>query len=246
MKYSIDVHVIMHPHYDRTESRERLLAQLANEPVNVYLTPGTYKHIGRSRYDGFTQGSAPLCSYVDDDDLIEPGIFTKCLKAFEDDPSLDGLCTREVIHGKSGSVTTSQFSHLFYDHRHLYDIHHLPVFSRAVIEPYLPKLLDLPDGAEHSLWAYMLLDDARILHIPEIGYHWNIHEENSGTLNIPIPQKVSNLHFELMHKARSLNYVSHIPENKRTDIGHSAYRFVDSSSIKTTGRPHGPCNVSRT
>ena len=231
----VDVHIIEHPHYDRSESRERLMSQLSEEPVNVHIVKGHPRHIGRGRYDGFMSGSSALCSYVDDDDLIEPGIYTKCLEAFEAESDLDGLCTREVVRDSQGD-TCPTFMYEYYDRRHLYDIHHLPVFNRASIAPYLHYLLDLPDGSEHSLWGHMLLNDAKIKHLPEVGYYWHIHEENSGTLRIPVPDIVPALHKRLMDVARGERFKTHLPHNARLPEFAGGVMLLDCGSPRGTKR----------
>lgn len=218
----IDVHVIAHPIYDRSESRARLLEQLATEPVNVHVVEGVAGHIGKSRLRGFSQGAAPWCSYVDDDDRIEPGIFSEFLEAVEREPDLAGACTQERIRKKDGSFCTSSFPRTYYDKRDLYRIHHLPLFSRAAITPHLPALEHLPDGSEHSLWAYVLLDGGKVRHIPKVGYHWIKHEENSPTLNIPMPPRVRELHQRLMRAAAEENYAPNAPSNPPI---RSNYRF---------------------
>lgn len=211
--HPIDVHIIEHPLHDRSEARAALLEQLAAEPVNVHIVKGHPRHIGRGRHDGFRQGSAPWCSYVDDDDMIEPGIYRKMLDLVERDNRLSGVCTRECIVHPDGTHQIKEFMRTYYDKRDLYSIHHLPLFRRDAIEHHLPKLLDLPDGSEHSLWAYVLLDGGIVQHLPEVGYYWKQHEGNSPHLGIPVPACVGELHRHLMAVAASEMYAPNAPEN---------------------------------
>jgi hypothetical protein len=220
--HDIDVHVIRHPLHQRDAGLQRVLMQLADEPVNVHVVDGYPKHIGNGRFDGFSAGSARLCSYVDDDDLIEPGIYAKVLDAFAREPGLAGLCTREVEHHEDGTTTATEFMHPYYNKIHLMHIHHLAVLSRAVITPYLRELQDLPDGSEHTLWARVLRDGGAVRHLPEIGYHWMKHAGNSPALGIVKPPVVREIFAELMRIAQAEGFASNVPGND-PPTGHRVF-----------------------
>lgn len=85
--HQIDVHMIFTPDFDSEGDRDRMLAQLATEPVNVHLIEGSDKSLNRSRISGYQSGTAPFVTYVDPDDSIQPGAFHKlaaAIKAFPD------------------------------------------------------------------------------------------------------------------------------------------------------------------
>ena len=194
----IDVHILQHPSDDRYEKTERLLKQLEFEPVKVHLIPGVYRNIGAGRFSGFKSGDEPLVSYVDDDDTIEPGIFDKILERFEQEPELDALCTQEMVHREGPEPPMPRMhSYKYYDKKHVFRLHHLAAYRRASIEPHLFFIKDVQDGAEHGLWAKLLLNDARVAHLPEMGYHWHIHEKSTPHLRLAVPEKIHALYAEL-------------------------------------------------
>ena len=78
----IDVHCLVHK---KEEKFFPLLAeQMENEDnVDFHIIPNG-DNIGRGRARGFLTGDAEYVSYVDYDDLIEPGIFTKINEVMND------------------------------------------------------------------------------------------------------------------------------------------------------------------
>lgn len=196
----IDVHIIQHPSDDRAENIERLLKALEFEPVKVHVVKGVYRQIGIGRFNGFRSGEQEIVTYIDDDDDFVPGIFDKILARFEQEPELDALCTREEAF-RNGKPLGAPRAHFFkyYEPKHLFALHHMAVFKRKAIEPHLWFIKDVQDGSEHGLWAKLMLDGARIAHLPEVGYKWMIHDKSTPHLRLAVPEKVHELYYEV-HK----------------------------------------------
>ena len=76
----IDVHYI---YYDEPEWQiTRCLESLRGEPVTVHSVPGVWGNPPvKKRAEGFALGTAPYVSYVDPDDYVEPGVYTRLLQA---------------------------------------------------------------------------------------------------------------------------------------------------------------------
>ena len=217
----IDVHVIAHP-TDKSEirvnARAKVLEQLKDEPVNVYTFEGKHALIGWGRAHGFRQGDSPIVSYVDDDDIIIPGIFSQILQAFKDEPRIDGLCTREIQdreHFLNGRMGHSPHRWKYYDKRHFMRVHHITAYRRESILPFLDDIAEYPTTSEHSLVAHLMLNDAIIKHLPKVGYHWREHENSTPSLKMEIHAKSRALYDEVWAQAQAQcatgKHISHIP-----------------------------------
>ena len=78
----IDVHLITHN--EPQWQIDRCLESLKDEPVTLHIVQGFYEwppYQGRAL--GYSKGTAPYVSYVDPDDYLVPGAFTKLLTAIE-------------------------------------------------------------------------------------------------------------------------------------------------------------------
>lgn len=189
----IDVHIIQHPTQDRRASLDALLGKLKFEPVRVHLIDGVKGHIGEGRYRGFNSGASPLVSFIDDDDDIVPGIFDEVLECFNEEPRIDGVCTREAPQGGVASHRGFGYRWKYYHPTHFRHIHHVVTYRRTSVAPHLDYIRGCPTSSEHTLTALMMLDGAIIRHLPKIGYIWNIHEgsvSNGGLVPCEKSQRV--------------------------------------------------------
>jgi len=207
----IDVHIITHPAQDRSRTLDKVLNQLEKEPVKVHLIEGT-DIIGEGRVKGFRSGVNELVSYVDDDDAIVEGIFDKILEAYQKEPEIDALCTREQVTLNGKHHDNSAFIFKYYDKRHLHRVHHLTTYRRELILPHLHKIEDKKLTAEHHLVASVLKENARFKHLPVVGYVWQRHEGSTPSLNLTRCPESIKLYRELFKDAASEGYKPHIPE----------------------------------
>ena len=208
----ISVHIIKHPLFDRSRNLDRLLDKLIAEPVNVTVVDGLPGHIGKGRVKGFRCGNEELITYIDDDDDFKPGIFDKILECFEKE-DIDALCTRENRISSTGT-RTARFPFKYYDKRHLFRLHHFGVFKRSLVSPFIDDLNDLPDSSEHYLWAKLLLNNAKIRHLPIAGYDWYIHDQDSKSLNIKKPVKAWQVFKQLRNQSHAEMLRPHIEDQQ--------------------------------
>jgi len=82
MKNYLDIHCLIHPEFNRIWYLN-LVSQLINEPDIIFHQVWNEKSITEGRIIGYNQGNSPYIGFVDSDDLIEPGIFSKILLEFE-------------------------------------------------------------------------------------------------------------------------------------------------------------------
>lgn len=102
----------------RRDSLDRAVAE-AGFPVNVFEVPGVLGHLGQARLAGYAMGGAPYVTYVDDDDWVEPDIFSVLAEHLDGDN--DAVFTAEFIHDVTGRTQVSTVPH------------HLCVYRRPVI-----------------------------------------------------------------------------------------------------------------
>jgi len=207
----IDVHIILHHEQDRSENVKKIVRILNDEPVNIYFIQSESSCIGEWRFRGWSAGEAEFCTFIDDDDLPIPKIFKHIIKCFDDEPAIDGCWTREFVKHVNKATEHRQ---IYADRRHWKVPHHLVTYRKESILPYLPVIRDCPQTAEHTLSALLLLNDARIKHINEIGYIWNVHEGSTDASRgkPTFHQKTEDIYRELANKILSENKRSHIPE----------------------------------
>jgi hypothetical protein len=97
----IDVHIIFTPGFDSEADRDRMLAQLADEPVNVHVIQGSDNTLNNSRIRGYQSGVAPFVTYVDPDDMIQPGAFRKLAAAIHAFPDCSYFSGNEYVSTKN-------------------------------------------------------------------------------------------------------------------------------------------------
>lgn len=93
-------------------------AARAGYPVAVHIVDGVPGHIGKARTAGFSAGSAPWVTYVDDDDYVLPDAFSVLADAMAHNPA--AIFTGEVVE-QNGQQRPSPGRH------------HLSVYRRDVI-----------------------------------------------------------------------------------------------------------------
>jgi hypothetical protein len=153
--YDIDLHII---HYKEPQWLfDRCLASLEGQPVNIHIVEGIEEFPPISgRRKGFATGTAKYCSFVDPDDIVEPGAFQKLLDAIGDNDVAYG---NERIVIREGSVTLSN------------TIHHAYLIKRGL--EFIDYSLDTVDVIKKSQFL-------KIVHVNEVLYTWNYY---LGTLN---------------------------------------------------------------
>lgn len=121
----LDVHVLVMDYtpvewVDRCRASIDVAASHAGFPVASHFIPGILGHLGHARDAGYSAGSHPYVTHVDDDDWIEPEAFA-CL-AEHIRAGVDAITTGENLVHASAVVPAP-------DSRH-----HLAVFRREFID----------------------------------------------------------------------------------------------------------------
>ena len=118
----MDVHVLTHSG-TRQQWLDECLESLRRQPCTVHVVRGIEGNIAAGREIGFALGTSPYLSFVDSDDLAEPGAIETMLEVMETGvPSAVGLERRLLPDGVVGEVIRG---------------HHLFVIRRDVLTQHL-------------------------------------------------------------------------------------------------------------
>lgn len=159
----LDVHVLVMSYTPKdwvAQCRASLecAAARAGFPVFLHFLPGIYGHLGQSRKEGYSRGSAQYVTHVDDDDYVLPEAFVSLLPHMK--AGVTAITTGETIEMEDGSIRAIP------DRKH-----HLAVFRRDYIDT-----LTL-DAFKHFPDQYAL-SECQPVHIPETNY---VHRIRAGS-----------------------------------------------------------------
>ena len=169
-----DVHVIVSENHK--EYHEQCFDSLKEEPINLHVIPGTDGHIGIGRYRGFHSGCAEFMSYVDDDDYIIPGIFEKCYAALDENPDAVGVVTKESPLKEGRIIPPVEISMDVPWRLFVRRMHHLVVYRRSMVMPYVEAMKDQAFRSEYLLLIELLASGRRFALVDEVGYIWRLHK----------------------------------------------------------------------
>lgn len=137
----LDVHVLTLPQtpaewVEERRSSLKVAVENAGFEVTIHEVPGIWGQLGKARYAGYSHGTAPFVSYVDDDDMVRPDAFKVLL-----DPLQRG---RDAVFTYSTVLGQDKVS------RKLEAPHHLCVYRRELV--YDPEGMAVVD-CEAYTWA---------------------------------------------------------------------------------------------
>lgn len=176
----VDVHMVIGR---REQWLQECLDSLKNEPINLFTVHRVEGDTGAARTQAFTMGTAEYVSFVDPDDKVVPGIFTKCTDILDDNPDVVGVYTDQVLINRHGdylmdgwSINEQPFLRFGYRPELSQGHHNLYVLRREEVEKCLPlKTKRMPE----VVLIHELKRLGSIHHLKEIGYFWRIHGKNT-------------------------------------------------------------------
>ena len=184
----IDCHTLYLPNHNKLWL-EDLKNDLVKEPVIHHLVPGIPNNITDSRKNGYAQGNNKYCSFIDDDDRVKEGIFTKFTEGLENSNAsfiwagevvmCSNLVKRLKINRPSG-VFKKNF--ILATHRY---VHGVVVYRRELIEELLPMITINNDYMDWIVSSCMyVLGKVRGYNDPiclnDIGMYWRMHSNNTS------------------------------------------------------------------
>lgn len=184
MEARIDVHLLTLN--EPADWREACIASLEGAPIQLHVLPGIPGRIGEARAAGYAQGTLPLLSFVDPDDLYEASAFTQLADALDACPQAVMAYTDEALTDEHGQdIAVRRLAYSRWQHANSAGhVHGLIVMRRSVVEAVLDQLVALERRAE---WLLTLLVAKRggVLHLPIVGRHWRQHPQQSHRTGDP-------------------------------------------------------------
>lgn len=179
----IDVHCLIHK---ESEYFNLINEQMLSERDAKFYVLTNGSNIGLGRCRGFLTGTSPYVSYVDYDDLIEPGIFSIINKVM--DSGAYWCYTNEALINKDGEILCegwAKYPENF--HPSIIDFvdlgagvrpHHILTFRRELITPRMIYIME--QLSEHSEeFLRMELSRYPVNFIDVIGYYWRQHDDST-------------------------------------------------------------------
>ena len=153
----IDVHILLMGDENK-QLLDECLASLADEPVKIHFTKGIDGHPGKARTRAVSLGTNEYVGWVDPDDYIIPGSYSKLLKtgapfAWTDELIYD-LRSNDLYKPIRQRISSIPH-HMHIIHRDILDTQLLSNNVRGDVIPFLKKM------AQNNS-----------VHIPEVGYVW--------------------------------------------------------------------------
>lgn len=184
MEPRIDVHLLTLN--EPAEWRDACIASLEGAPIQLHLLPGIPGRIGDARAAGYAQGTLPLVSFVDPDDLYEANAFTQLADALDACPQAVMAYTDEALTDETGrDIAVRRLAYSRWQHANSAShVHGLIVMRRTAVEAVADQLVALERRVE---WLLTLLVAKRggVLHLPIVGRHWRQHPQQSHRTGDP-------------------------------------------------------------
>ena len=185
----IDVHVLVYP-CSPQNWLDQCLDSLKNEPINLFIInaeDNRYENIGNYRIEGFSKGTEKYVSYVDADDYIIPGTFSKIINDLHDSPNV--ACTLEKLYYEE----RKEF------HPVAVSNHHIKVFKR----PFIKNFFHIYEkwGPYSDKVTMSVIGKKNVKKLNYIGYVWRIHENG---WHLHINRKIKTK--QIKHQGRNIDY----------------------------------------
>lgn len=179
----IDVHCLVHkpsPFFPTLQKQMQ-----AESCVNFFVVDNG-PNIGEGRAKGFSLGKSPLVSFVDYDDLIDPGIFDEINWVLG--LGYDWCYTDEIIIDAEGNDLSEGWASrpdLYVDdilnlHR-ISDTdycHHILAFRRELLTKEMAYIMRQCVELSEVYLKDELRRTSNYCHIDRVGYYWRIHGDN--------------------------------------------------------------------
>ena len=180
----IDVHLLTLN--EPAEWRAACIASLDGAPIQLHVVPGIPGCIGKARAAGYAQGTRPLVSFVDPDDLYEASAFTQLVDALDACPQAVMAYTDEALMDERGrDIAVRRLAYCRWQHaNNASHVHGLIVMRRSAVEAALAQIPDINNLAD---WLLTLLVAKRggVLYLPIVGRHWRQHPQQSHRTGDP-------------------------------------------------------------
>lgn len=185
-KNEIDTHVLSY--LEDAQSLESTLQSLRTEPTNVYVIIGGFQNsIGAARAFAFTQGSCEFVTFIDDDDKVSPGIYSRCLVELKNNRKHCGVYTDTAhFHQNSSSFNIEKKGDPWDPFRQLFycpEITHFKLMRRSCVMPFLQTIAKFPTYEEYVLCG-LITSYGPWLHIPVVGAYKKFKRPEDSSMRL--------------------------------------------------------------
>jgi len=169
----IDVHMLLPENKNESlfnRCMESLSEDLNNDSIDLHFSDAIEGRLGLARKNAYLLGDNDWVSLVDFDDQIRSGAFTRLLGYLSDD--LSALYTNHSIYNQQGKYIGNWFSEVADDgYSKIYQMHHLIVFRRDILEEVLPMLDDLVSSESYPMNIHAI-SKGKVLGLNQVEYDW--------------------------------------------------------------------------
>lgn len=185
-KLPIDVHFIDKPNNPFCRA---FLNSIKQAPVYLYQVEHIPGNTAKAREKGFALGKEKYITYIDPDDLVALDIFTRLFEYMEDNPTLVGVCSDELIISEEGDIVSPGWSShpekfqtgWFAQYLPLFKVqgiyqHHINLIKREAYEACLPlQTKRVPE----PVMMHQLATLGPLARLPQIGYYWRLNQNST-------------------------------------------------------------------
>lgn len=174
----LDVHILQHPEYRRWKVG-RCLESCHSDRAHVHLLEGYPDHIGRGRVEGFSRGTQPFVTYVDDDDMLVPGTLDILVGLLEQTPVAAMAYvfnTREDEHTQIPPARTSAKYRITTKQKFKSFRDHMCVYRRDWLQDLLPEYQRWRRGGDSRIMRnyidYRVMPDEPVIVVTDPLYRY--------------------------------------------------------------------------
>lgn len=195
---AVDIHIIKSPGF---QAHFHAQAQrLAHPRINVHEAPYVAGSVIKARLRGFSLGTAPYVSWVDDDEdqVLDVEWIDAALDLLDSDPTIaavypqwQAVAKGSVVHASNASIPLEP--------------HHLTIMRRDNVLPMLTAMRDAhPQMMIFHELAVCLgqLRFGRLVALPTLAYQWVMHDASARS----VPPNPPALAYSMAHIQESLTY----------------------------------------
>lgn len=160
----IDVHILLMGNENKLLF-EKCIGSLSGEPISLHLCEGIAGDLQTARKNAISKGTNEYIGWVDPDDEIVPGIYSKLLSYT---PEYSFVWAKEEVR----TYTTTDFSHML-DSFYRKTPHHIHIVHRDLIKPEY-----FEQHYRADVWTHNFMSTGKYL--DEVGYIWNRYPNSNG------------------------------------------------------------------
>lgn len=185
----IDVHMIDGGHFPLQADKQRQMMQ--HPLVTLHTAPYVYRNLREARYNGFSMGSHPYVSWIDDDDeVLDISWIEEAVHILDSNPGIAAVYPRyQTFHnGRMIACLPLQEPWKAELHRNPPPVaHHLTIMRRENVMTIheLLKANPIMTREQDVLLTQGMLRFGTMHPVPNIAYRWHLHPGGARLMHDP-------------------------------------------------------------